>query len=102
MKFLLTGEEFGAAEAYRIGLVQEVVAPGIELARATEIAQVIAAQAPLGVQGTLANARIGRREGPEAAAQNLTEILPEVQASADAVEGVMSFLERRDAKFTGR
>ncbi|MCH9815440.1 MAG: crotonase/enoyl-CoA hydratase family protein [Actinomycetia bacterium] len=102
MKFLLTGEEFGAQEAYRIGLVQEVVAPGEELARATAIAQVIAAQAPLGVQGTLANARIGRREGPGAAAAHLTEILPQVQASEDAVEGVMSFLERRDAKFTGR
>ena len=35
MRFLLTGEEFGAAEALRIGLVQEVVEPGQHVARAT-------------------------------------------------------------------
>ena len=60
MRFLLTAEEFGAEEAMRIGLVQEVVpAPG-QLERATEIAAMIAAQAPLGVQATLANARVAR------------------------------------------
>ncbi|MCU0264605.1 MAG: crotonase/enoyl-CoA hydratase family protein [Actinomycetia bacterium] len=102
MRFLLTGEEFGAAEALRIGLVQEVVPAGAQLARATEIAHTIAAQAPLGVQGTLANARVADAEGPAAAREHLAQLLPGVLASDDAREGLMSFVERRSARFTGR
>ena len=64
MRFLLTAEEFGAAEALRIGLVQEVVPAGSQITRATELAQLIARQAPLGVQATLASARAaGPRPG---------------------------------------
>ncbi|MFF5992859.1 crotonase/enoyl-CoA hydratase family protein [Prauserella flavalba] len=103
MKFLLTGEEFGAGEAYRIGLVQEVVKPGEQLGRAMALAKVIAAQAPLGVQGTLANARVALRSGSEqAAAEHLRATLPAVVASEDAKEGLQSFLERREARFTGK
>jgi enoyl-CoA hydratase/carnithine racemase len=102
MRFLLTAEEFGAEDALRIGLVQEVVAPGEQLAAALRIAERIAQQAPLGVRGTLANARIARRDGVAATTEHLRELLPEVMASDDAREGVMSFLERRQARFSGR
>lgn len=102
MRFLLTAEEFGAAEALRIGLVQEVVPAGKHVERAIEIAELIAKQAPLGVQGTLANARIAATRGNTAAAEHLTSLLPRVMASEDAAEGLASFMERREAKFTGR
>lgn len=102
MRFLLTAEEFGAAEALRIGLVQEVVPHGEHVARARAIADLVARQAPLGVQATLANARTYADEGARAATDELREILPRVMASDDAREGVASFLERRDARFTGR
>jgi len=102
MRFLLTGEEFGAAEALRIGLVQEVVAPGKHVDRAKELAALIAQQAPLGVQGTLANARLADAEGEPAATAHLRSLLPKVLASEDAAEGLKSFLERRTATFTGR
>jgi enoyl-CoA hydratase/carnithine racemase len=102
MRFLLTAEEFGAAEALRIGLVQEVVPAGQQLARAVELAQLIAAQAPLGVQGTLANARVAAQQGQAAAVEHLRGLLPALLASDDAAEGVASFVERRDAAFTGR
>lgn len=101
MRFLLTGEEFGAAEALRIGLVQEVVAPGKHVERARALAQLIARQAPLGVQGTLANARIAASQGAAAASEHLRAVLPGVLASADAAEGLRSFLERREAVFRG-
>src|SRR5437588_13060756 len=58
MRYLLTGDEFSAAEALRIGLVQEVVESGQQLTRATELAQVVSAQAPLGVRATLRSARL--------------------------------------------
>ena len=102
MRFLLTGEEFGAAEALRIGLVQEVVPAGRHVERAHEIGTMIAAQAPLGVLATLANARVGRDEGAGAATEHLRAELPGILASEDAAEGIASFLERRDGRFTGR
>jgi enoyl-CoA hydratase/carnithine racemase len=102
MRFLLTGEEFGAAEALRIGLVQEVVAPGKHVERARAIAQLIARQAPLGVQGTLANARLAAAQGAAAATEHLRAVLPGILASEDAAEGLRSFLERREAVFRGR
>lgn len=102
MRFLLTAEEFGADEAYRIGLVQEVVKPGEQFDRALAIAETIAAQAPLGVQETLANARIARDRGEDVAREHLKEVLPRIMASQDAAEGVRSFLERREARFTGQ
>jgi enoyl-CoA hydratase/carnithine racemase len=102
MRFLLTAEEFGADEARRIGLVQEVVEVGRHVERATEIAQLIARQAPLGVQATLASARIARSEGSAAAVEHLRASLVQILASEDAAEGVTSFLERREATFQGR
>jgi enoyl-CoA hydratase len=102
MRYLLTGDEFDAAEAYRLGLVQEVVEPGGELARALAIAQTIAAQAPLAVQATLASARIGVRQGFDAAADRLMPTVMALMQTEDAVEGFMSFVERRPAEFKGR
>lgn len=101
MRFLLTGEEFGAAEALRIGLVQEVVPAGAQLDRAVELARLIAAQAPLGVQGTLANARVAARAAEQPAVGHLRALLPALLDSDDAAEGLRSFVERRDAVFTG-
>jgi len=103
MRFLLTGQEFGAGEALRIGLVQEVVAPGRQLDRAVELARLVAAQAPLGVYGTLASARAAcRSDAQSAAVEHLRGLLPALLQSEDAAEGVRSFVERRDARFTGR
>ena len=100
MRWLLTGDEFDAAEAHRIGLVQEVVAPGAQLERAVAIAETIAAQAPLGVQATIASGRQSLFE--DAAARALLPEIQRLMVTADAREGVMSFLERRAAKFEGK
>jgi enoyl-CoA hydratase/carnithine racemase len=96
-----TADEFGAEEAMRIGLVQEVVPAGEQLERAAEVARQIAAQAPLGVQPTFANARVARAAAEHAAAEHLRETVRRVLRSADAVEGLRSFLERRAGDFTG-
>jgi len=102
MRFLLTAEEFGAEEARRIGLVQEVVVAGRHVERAAELGRAVAAQAPLGVQATIANARVARAAAERAAAEHLRGVLAGILASDDAAEGVRSFVERRAARFTGR
>jgi enoyl-CoA hydratase/carnithine racemase len=102
MRWLLTGEDFDAAEALRIGLVQEVVERGAQLGRAVALAEVIAAQAPLGVRATIASARATVLDGEREAARRLLPDLQPLLQSDDAREGIASFLERRAARFTGR
>lgn len=102
MKWLLTGDEFGPAEALAMGLVAEVVPHGTQRDAAVALAERIAARAPLAVQATLANARLAAEAGREAALAALMPTARPLFATADAMEGVRSFLERREAKFTGR
>ncbi|OBK50377.1 crotonase/enoyl-CoA hydratase family protein [Mycobacterium sp. 1081908.1] len=103
MRWLLTGDEFDAAEAHRIGLVQEVADDaGAALARGREIARTIAERAaPLAVRATLASAQVARRQGESAAIERLRPDVAALFASADAAEGVQSFVERRRAQFRG-
>jgi len=102
MRWLLTGDIFDAAEAHRIGLVQEVVPAGEQKAKAIAIAETIASRAPLGVRATLASARTTAHDGPDAAAAALLDQARALMGSEDAAEGLRSFVERRDAKFNGR
>lgn len=102
MRFLLTAEPFGAAEALRIGLVQEVTPRDTLLERAVAIAERIAAQAPLGVKATLVSAQKAEREGPDAAIKALRPMVTRLMGTDDAREGIQSFLDRRPGKFAGR
>ena len=102
MRYLLTGDEFGAEVALRLGLVQEIVEPGQQLERAMELAGKIAGQAPLGVQATLRSAWMSIAEGEIAAAEHVRDDMSAILKSDDFREGVASFRERRAAKFTGR
>ena len=99
MRFLLTADEFGAEDAMRIGLVQDVVPAGTQLERAADMAGRVAGQAPLGVQATLADARVAGAAGEQAAVEHLRETVPRLLGSADTVEGMRSFLERRAGDF---
>lgn len=101
MRWLLTGDEFDAHDALRLGLVQEVMATEDLLPRAIELAERIARQAPLGVQATLTSARQARYEGETAAAQSLPPLVKKLLATEDAKEGVRSLVERRPGIFKG-
>lgn len=102
MRYLLTGDEISAAEAHRMGLIQEVTPVGQQFDRAFEIARRVAAQAPLGVQATLRSSRLSLDAGERAAIDRLLPDLIPIMESEDAREGVQSFVERREARFQGR
>jgi enoyl-CoA hydratase len=102
MYHLLLCDEFTAAEAYRIGFVQEVVKAGEQVARAMEIAELIAKNAPLGIQVTKEAGLKFIEAGEQAAIDVIPQIRRRVLDSEDAKEGIQSFVERRAAVFTGR
>ena len=102
MYHLFLCDEFSAAEAHRIGLVQEVVPVGQQAARAMELAQLIAKNAPLGIQVTKEAGLKFIKAGEQAAIDVIPEIRARVLDSEDAKEGIRSFVERRSAVFKGR
>ncbi len=102
MKYMLTGEMFTAAEALRIGLIQEIVEQAKLRERALELAHKIAEQAPLAVAATLASSVRAQKQGFAAAAARLFPDLQVILKSADAAEGMRSVAEKRKATFTGK
>jgi len=102
MRWILTGDDFDAPEALRIGLVQDVVPVGEQLARATAIAETIAAQAPLGVYATLASSRAAIPSAEIAAGNRLMPDLIPIMKTEDVQEGLRAFMERRPGNFKGR
>jgi enoyl-CoA hydratase/carnithine racemase len=98
---LLTGDEFDAETALRIGMVQEVVDDDKVFDTALSLAENIAAQAPLAVQASLDSSRNYLLNGLDECAALVAREVPLMQ-SEDAAEGVASFKERRQAVFKGR
>lgn len=100
MRWLLTGDSFGADEALRIGLVQQVVPDGEQLDAAVALAERIAAQAPLAVQATLANARLALTD-PRAAVGRLHPVVAMLARTSDAQRAIAGYLGGQRVDFTG-
>jgi enoyl-CoA hydratase/carnithine racemase len=101
-ELVYTGDIIDAAEAHRIGMVGRVV-PDEELESATaDLAQRIAAQAPLAQRMAKEGFHVARTAGLAQFFDYQRKAQELMFRSADHREGVQSFLERREAQFTGR
>ncbi|MBI2296410.1 MAG: enoyl-CoA hydratase/isomerase family protein [Betaproteobacteria bacterium] len=102
MKYVLTGELFGAREAFEMGLVSEVVPDAGVEKRAVELALLIAALPPLAVQ-LAKEAVLAGMDAPLTSALALeAKSLQILFSSQDQKEGMRAFIEKRKPKFSGR
>jgi len=102
MGMLLTGRRVSAHEAYRTGLVNEVVPLADLLPAARRWADEILACAPLSVQGTKEAVMKGLDLSLPVAVGLVPQTMAKALVSADQVEGVNAFLERRAPRWSGR
>ena len=99
---LLTGRTFSGAEAARLDVVTEAVAPGQALDRALEIARGIADNcSPTSMAAIKDQLWTNRERSFATAVEEVDATLDDVLSSADFREGVESFLQRRPPRFSG-
>jgi enoyl-CoA hydratase len=103
LEMLLTGADYSARRCLEFGLIGHVVPDGQALAKAREIADVIAGNGPIAVRAILKSVRESFGL-PEEQAFNEKEMpcgMPVFQ-SQDAKEGPRAFLEKRPPVFQGK
>lgn len=101
LQLILTAEMISAADALRVGLVNEVVAPDKLLARGEEIARTIAKMAPLAIRYSLEAVHRGYDLPLEEALYLEASLFGVCCDTADKAEGTLAFLEKRAATWTG-
>lgn len=101
LELILTGAPIDAEEAHRLGLVNELVADGEALPRALELAEAIAANAPIAVRESRAVARRAIATDEPQAWARAEEAWERVLASKDAAEGPRAFAEKRPPRWSG-
>lgn len=102
MELILTGEPISAQEAYRIGLVNQVVAAKDLIAAAEALARKIMANGPLAVKLCMEAVNHGMEMTQEEGQFLEATLFGLCCTTADMKEGTRAFLEKRPATFVGR
>ncbi len=102
LEMILTGEPISAQEAYRIGLVNQVVAAKDLMSTAESLARKIAANAPLAVRFALEAVNYGMEMTEKEGEFLEATLFGLCCTTADMKEGTRAFLEKRPAKFAGK
>jgi len=102
LQLILSGEMISAQEAYRIGLVNEVVPATDLIARAEAILKKIASNAPIAVKFALEAANKGLDASQGEGLLLEASYFGLCAATEDKKEGTTAFLEKRPPQFHGR
>ena len=102
LEMLLTGRHITAEEAYRIGLVNRVVAPADLLTEARALAGELAGKAPLAARFILDAVNRGTDGSFEQGAFLEASLFGLAFSTADMREGTRAFLDKRKPQWNGR
>lgn len=98
---LLTARLFGAEEAHRLGLVNEIVAPDQLTQRVQALAQTLAANSPQSLAATKRLMAAQNKPWLDAAIAEAMEANAKARETDDFHEGVAAFLEKRKPAWSG-
>jgi enoyl-CoA hydratase len=101
LRLMLTGATVDAAEALRLGLVDEVVPAGELMTRGRAVAESIATMAPLAIPAVIQAVARGEGLAIEDAMKVEAELFGGLCGTEDKREGLTAFLQKRAAKWTG-
>jgi enoyl-CoA hydratase/carnithine racemase len=102
LQIILSGETIGAQEAYRIGLVNEIVPNANLIARAEAILKQIISNAPIGVKFSIEAVNKGLETSLTEGLHLEASLFAICAATEDKKEGTSAFLEKRAPQFRGR
>jgi enoyl-CoA hydratase/carnithine racemase len=102
LQIILSAEMIVAQEAYRIGLVNEIVPPADLLPRAEAILRKIASNAPMAVKFALAAVNKGLETSQDEGLFLEASYFGLCAGTEDKKEGTSAFLEKRAPQFCGR
>ncbi len=99
LQMLMTGDPITAAEAYRLGMVNELHAPEQLMAAAEKIANKIASNSPTAVQAVKRAVHLGEGQPVEQAIAIMMDAHWRSAVHPDRIEGIGAFNEDRDPTF---
>jgi methylglutaconyl-CoA hydratase len=99
---LLTGRIFGAEEALRIGLINEIVAPENLMTRARELAALLLENSPASLRATKKLLNDHARAELDMQIEAALRENAAIRGTSDFREGISSFLEKRKPVWTGK
>jgi len=102
LQLILSGETIDADEAHRIGLVNEVVAPGDLITRAESVLKKIFANAPLAVRYALEAVNSGMETSQTEGLALEASLFGLCAGTDDKKEGTSAFLAKRAPQFQAR
>jgi enoyl-CoA hydratase/carnithine racemase len=102
LEILFAAEPIPAEEAHRIGLINRLVPKGGALAEAKRLVQIYEKRAPLSLAFVKRAVHRGMQMDLASGLEFETFLVSAIYSTQDKQEGISAFLEKRDAKFTGR